>query len=195
MSDLNNLDVVGLLQEHGAFLDGHFELPSGMHSQSYVQASLMMQYPNIAHKVAIAMAAKFPQDIDVVLASSIGSVVIGQEIARVKKARAIFSEKVGGIATLRRNFKLTPGEKVLIADDVVTTGKLTSAAVSLVQSYGAKVVGVAAIVDRSTGQLPLNVPVRSLLGYPLRVYSKEECPLCKEGIPVTKVCGSNNPIK
>ncbi|MCX5782860.1 MAG: orotate phosphoribosyltransferase [Elusimicrobia bacterium] len=185
MSKMQHLDVVGVLQEHGAILSGHFQLPSGFHSQSYVQTSLVMQYPNIANKIAKAMSAKFPQIVDVILAPNIGSVVIGQEIARVKKARSIFAEKSGGSMILKHNFKLKEGEKVLLVDDVITTGNLTAEAVSLAMRYGAKVVGVVAIVDRSTGQLPLTVPVRSLINYPLLVYPPDKCPLCAQGIALT----------
>ena len=185
MPNPNNLDVVGILQEHAAILSGHFQLPSGFHSQSYVQTSLVMQYPHIAQKVAKAMAAKFPQEVDVVLAPTANTVVIGQEVARVKKARSIFAEKVNGVMVLKRGFKLREGEKVLVVDDVITTGGLTSGAVSLVQRFRAQVVGVVAVVDRSTGELPLRVPVRALISYPLQVYSPEECPLCKQRIPLT----------
>jgi len=185
MSKFNNLDVIGLLQEHGALLDGHFKLPSGFHSQSYVQTSLVMQYPHIAQRVAKAMLAKFPQDVDVILAPTPKTAVIGQEIARIKKARSIFAEKSNGVLVLKSNFKIAPGEKVLVVDDVITTGNLSAGAVSLAQIYGARVVGVAALVDRSTGALALTVPMRALLSYPLQVYPPESCPLCREGIPLT----------
>ncbi|MFA6583258.1 MAG: orotate phosphoribosyltransferase [Elusimicrobiaceae bacterium] len=185
MSELNNLDVVGLMQEHEAILNGHFQLPSGFHSQSYVQTALLMQYPHIAQKVASALAAKFPGAVDVVLAPTAKIAIIAQEVARVKKARAIFAEKTGNGLLLKRNFKIEEGEKVLVVDDVITTGNLTGTAVVLAQRYGAKVVGVAAIVDRSTSDLPLNVPMRALLSYPLQVYPPDKCPLCKDGIPLS----------
>ena len=96
MTRLSKLDVIGLLQEHGAIVNGHFQLPSGLHSQTYVQTALVLQYPHLAQKVAKAMAGKFPQGVDVVMSPAMGAVVIGQEVARVKKARAIFTERVGG---------------------------------------------------------------------------------------------------
>jgi len=185
MSHMDKLDIVGLLQEHGAILNGHFQLPSGFHSQSYVQPSLVMQYPHIANRIAKAMAAKFYQDVDVVMAPSVGSMVIGQEVARVKKARSIFAEKVGGIMMLKRSFNLREGEKVLVIDDVITTGNMIASAVSMVQRFGARVVGVVAVVDRSTGALPVHVPVRALVSYPLQVYPPDKCPLCSQGIPLT----------
>ena len=185
MPKFNNLDVVGVLQEHEAILNGHFQLPSGFHSQSYVQTSIIMQYPNIAHKIAKAMASKFPQSVDVVMAPGGGTIVVGQEVARVKNARSIFAEKINGVMVLKRNFSLQEGEKVLVVDDVITTGMLVGEAVALVQRYGAKVAGIVAIVDRSTGDLPLNVPVRALLTYPLQVYQPDKCPLCAQNIPLT----------
>lgn len=185
MSELNNLDVVGLLQEHDAILNGHFQLPSGFHSQSYVQTSLLMQYPHIAHKVASALAGKFPNTVDVVLAPTARVAVIAQEVARVKKCRAIFAEKTPGGLILKRNFKIEAGEHVLVVDDVITTGNLTGRAVVLAQRFGAKVIGVAAIVDRSTGNLSLTVPARALLSYPLQVYPPHKCPLCADNIPLT----------
>ena len=109
MSKLGKLDVVGLLQEHGAILSGHFRLPSGFHTQTYIQTSLVMQYPNLAQKVAKEMASKFPQEINVVISPSVGSMVIGQEVARVKKARSIFTERINGVMVLKRDFKIAEG--------------------------------------------------------------------------------------
>ena len=185
MPNPNNLDAVGILQEHGAILNGHFQLPSGFHSQSYVQTSMVMQYPHIAQKIARAMSSKFAQEADVIMAPTAQTHVIAQEVARVRKARAIFAEKTGGAMTLRRNFRLREGERVLIVDDVITTGTLTSAAVALVQRHNARVIGVVAIVDRSTGDLPLRVPVRALISYPLQVFAADDCPLCGQHVPLT----------
>src|SRR3989339_816674 len=96
MSKLGKFDVVGLLQEHGAILNGHFQLPTGFHTQTYIQTSLIMQYPHLAQKVAKEMASKFAQEVNVVISPSVGSMVIGQEVARMKKARAIFTERING---------------------------------------------------------------------------------------------------
>ncbi|MCK5106121.1 MAG: orotate phosphoribosyltransferase, partial [Elusimicrobiales bacterium] len=122
MAKSRKLDTLSLLQEHGAILNGHFQIPSGFHTQTYIQPSLALQYPHLAQKIAKEMASKFPQDIDVVISPSLGSVVIGQEVARVKKARAIFTEKINGVMVLKRDFKINPGEKVLIVDDVFNMG-------------------------------------------------------------------------
>ena len=124
MSKLSKFDVVGLLQEHGAILNGHFQLPSGFHTQTYIQTSLVMQYPHLAQKVAREMGSKFAQEINVVISPSVGSMVIGQEVARVKKARSIFTERINGVMVLKRDFKIAEGERALIVDDVLNTGRL-----------------------------------------------------------------------
>ena len=185
MSKLGKFDVVGLLQEHGAILNGHFQLPSGFHTQTYIQTSLVMQYPNLAQKVAKEMASKFPQEINVVISPSVGSMVIGQEVARVKKARSIFTERINGVMVLKRDFKIAEGERALIVDDVLNTGRLCSEAINLARGYGAKVIGVVAIVDRSTADLTLNVPVRGLISYPLQLFTPDNCPLCRQKMPLT----------
>lgn len=186
MIRMSKSDIVGMLQEHGAILSGHFELLSGLHSPTYIQTAVVLQYPHMAQRLAKAMCAMFPQAADVVLSPSLGGVIIGQEVARIKKCRAIFAERQGGAMVLKREFRLERGEKALIAEDVLTTGRSTSEVVSLAWAYGARIVGVAAIVDRSTAPLPLRIPSRSLVSYPVRVSTPETCPLCARGVPLTK---------
>ncbi|MBU2574683.1 MAG: orotate phosphoribosyltransferase [Elusimicrobia bacterium] len=185
MSKLSKFDVVGLLQEHGAILNGHFQLPSGFHTQTYIQTSLLMQYPHLAQKVAKEMASKFPQEVNVVISPSVGSMVIGQEVARVKKARSIFTERINGVMVLKRDFKIAEGERALVVDDVLNSGRLCGEAINLARGYGAKVIGVVAIVDRSTSDLTLNVPARGLISYPLQLYTPDNCPLCRQKMPLT----------
>ena len=181
---MGKADVISMLQEHGAIAEGHFQLPSGLHSPSYVEIAVVMQYPNLAHRLGKALAAKFPQGIDVVVSPAMGGILIGQEVARVKKCRAIFTERSGAEMGLKRDFRLSRGEKVLVVEDVMTTGHSTSAVVNLAGVYGAKVVGVAAVLDRSMNALPLRVPVRALASYPVRVHPPENCPLCARGEPL-----------
>ena len=178
--------VLAMLQEQGAIVSGHFELLSGLHSQTYIQTAVVLQYPHLAQKLAKAIDVMFPAQVDLVLSPSMGGVIIGQEVARVKKCRAIFSERAGGAMTLKRDFRIERGEKVLVVEDVLTTGRSTSEVVSLAMAYGAKVVGVAAVVDRSSAALPLRLPVRALVSYPVRVSPPENCALCARGIPLTK---------
>ena len=187
MERITKSDVVGMLQEHGSIISGHFELPSGAHSSTYVQTALVLQYPHLAHKLAKALCAKFPQDVDVVLSPSMGGVIIGQEVARVKKCRAIFAEWSGGLMGLKRDFTLERDERVLVVEDVLNTGRSTGEVVNLALTYGAKVVGVAALVDRSTAPLPLKVPVRALVDYPLQISPPQSCPQCAARTPLTKL--------
>lgn len=185
MTAFNKMDLLGLLQEHGAVVHGHFQLASGLHSPTYVQTALVLQYPNIAQRIARALAAKFLHDVDVVIAPNMVSVVLGQEVARAKKCRAIFTERTGGMMALRRDFRIERGERALVVQDVLTTGRLTAEIVFLAQAYGAKVVGVGAVVDRSVAGLSLCVPVRTLISYPLQVFSPDTCPQCAQKSPLT----------
>ncbi len=187
MTAMNKMDVLGLLQEHGAVVSGHFQLASGLHSPVYIQTALVLQYPHVAQKIAKAIAAKFPQDVDVVVSPGTASVVLGQEVARAKKCRAIFAERTGGMMGFRRDFRLERGEKALIVEDVLTTGRLTGELVALLMAYGAKMVGIGGIVDRSVARLPLSVPVRTLVSYPLVVAPPEGCPQCAAGVPLKDV--------
>lgn len=185
MSSIGKLDILGLLGEHGALLHGHFRLSSGLHSSSYIQTALVLQYPHIAGKIARTLATKFPQQIDCVCSPAVGAVVIGQEVARAKKCRAIFAERVAGGMTLRREFHIEKGEKLLVVEDVLTTGRSTGEVITLARSHGAKVVGVAAIVDRTVSPPGFEVPFRTLLTYPLEVFPPDNCDLCQRNVPLT----------
>lgn len=182
---MKKMDVLGILQEHGAVVSGHFQLASGLHSPVYIQTALVLQYPHVAQKIARALAAKFPGRPDVVISPGMSSVVLGQEVARVHKCRAIFTERNNGMVALRRDFKLERGEKALIIEDVLTTGRLTAEIIALAQAYGARVTGVGAIVDRSPMALCLSVPARTLISYPLQVCAPTACPQCSAGVPLT----------
>lgn len=182
----NNLDVLCLLQEHGAIVEGHFEMPSGFHSQTYIQTSLLLQHPNLAQKIAGALSEKFIKKTDVILALTPSDSVLAQEVARVRGARAIFASKDdNGEMILKHNFTIKPGEKVLIVDDVAVSGRKINRAIDLVHRLGGDVIGVGVIVDRSMGYLPLTVPLRALLAYPVQTFSATQCPLCAAKIPFT----------
>ncbi|MBI3552317.1 MAG: orotate phosphoribosyltransferase [Elusimicrobia bacterium] len=184
MSVMKKMDVLGVLQEHGAVVSGHFQLASGLHTPVYLQTALVLQYPHVAQKIAKALVSKFPSGVEVVISPGMSSAILGQEMARLYKCRAIFAERVGEMVALRRDFKLERGERILIVEDVVTTGKLTAEMVALAQAYGAKVAGVGAIVDRSMKGLTLSVPVRTLISYPLQVHAPASCPQCAAGVPL-----------
>lgn len=184
----NNLDVLCLLQEHGAILEGHFVMPSGFHSQTYIQTSLLMQHPHLAQRIAGALSEKFIKKADVIMALTPSDSVLAQEVARVRGVRAIFASKDDdGQMVFKHNFTIKEGEQVLIVDDVAVSGRKINKAIELVGKHGGDVLGVGVIVDRSMGYLPLTVPLRSLLSYPMQTFTAAECPLCAAKIPFTEV--------
>lgn len=185
MTRMGKMDVLGLLQEHGAVVGGHFRLASGLHTPVYLQTALVLQYPHVAQKIAKALAAKFTAPADVVISTGMSSVVLGQEVARAKKCRAIFTERVGGAMAFRRDFRLERGERALVVVDVLTTGRSNGEVVALAQAYGARVIGVGAMVDRSSSQLCLGVPARGLVGYPLQAAPPDSCAQCQAGVPLS----------
>ena len=188
----NNMDVLCLLQEHGAILEGHFVMPSGFHSQTYIQTTLLMQHPNLAQKIAGALSEKFSKPADVVMALTPSDSILAQEVARVRGIRAIFASKDdNGQMILKHSFNIKEGENVLIVDDVAVSGRKINKAIELVSQLGGNVIGVGVIVDRSMGYLPLTVPLRALLSYPMQTFTAKECPLCAANIPLTEVEGLN----
>jgi len=189
MTLMKKMDVLGLLQEHGAVVSGHYQLASGLHSPVYVQTALVLQYPHVAQKLAKALASKFQQRPDVIISPGMSSVVLGQEVARIFKCRAIFTERKSNMVALRRDFRLERGEKALIVEDVLTTGRLTAEIIELAKAYGAKVLGVGAVVDRSTQPICLSVPVRTLISFPLEVVAPDACAQCVNGVPLTDASG------
>lgn len=180
------IDIVSILGENAAVSDGHFELPCGLHIQSYVDTSVIMQYPSIAAKVARALADLFDKKIDVVFSATAENSIIAQEVARVKNARSIFAITEDGVMKLKGGMTIRPGENVLIVDNVTMTGRKVREAANLVGLLSAHAVGVAVIVDRSEGGAIGNLPLRSLLSYPLDTYKPEDCPMCKAKTKLNK---------
>ena len=184
----NNTNILCLLQEHGAILEGHFAMPSGFHSQTYIQTSLLLQHPNLAQRIAGALSDKFTKSIDVIMALTPSNSVLAQEVARVRGVRAIFASKDDqGEMILKHNFTIKEGENVLLVDDVAVSGRKINKAIELIGRLKGNVVGVGVIVDRSMGYLPLTVPLRSLLAYPMQTFTAKECPLCAAKIPFTEL--------
>ena len=180
----NNMDVLCLLQEHGAILEGHFVMPSGFHSQTYIQTSLLMQHPHLAQRIAGALSDKFTKKADVIMALTPSDSVLAQEVARARGVRAIFASRGDdGEMILKHNFTIKEGENVLIVDDVAVSGRKINKAIELVGKLGGNVIGVGVIVDRSMGYFPLAVPLRALLSYPMQTFCAKECPLCAAQIP------------
>ena len=171
-----------LLRRTEALLEGHFVLTSGLHSSHYIQCARTLQHPQHAEALGGCLADRF-QDyaVDAVISPAVGGLIIGHETARALGARALFGERDNGVMALRRGFALQPGERVVIVEDVVTTGGSVRELIRLVQDLEGAVVGVGAILDRSGGQVDLDVPLRPLLTMQVPTYQPEACPLCQQG--------------
>ena len=171
----------------GGLLEGHFCLTSGLHSAGYLQCALVLQHPREAEACGAALADQLRGlDAQVVLSPALGGIIIGQEVARALAIRAIFAERQDGRLVLRRGFTLESGERVLVVEDVVTTGGSTRETIDVARETGAVVVGAAAIIDRSDGQRLLDVPFYSLAEVLLPKFEPESCPMCLAGQLVVK---------
>jgi orotate phosphoribosyltransferase len=181
-------EALELYRRTGAYLEGHFRLSSGLHSPGYMQSALVLQHPADAASLGTGIA-EYVESFrpTVVLSPALGGLIIGHEVARALGVRAIFAERAGGAAlTLRRGFTLAPSDRVLVVEDVFTTGKSTRETMEVARQAGAAVVGAAAIVDRSGGTIDFGVPSYALVRLAVPVYEPEQCPLCAQGIPVVK---------
>jgi orotate phosphoribosyltransferase len=171
----------------GALLEGHFRLSSGLHSPGYLQCALVLQFPTDAEALGAALAERVRSlGATAVLSPALGGIVIGQEVARGLGVRALFAERQDGTLTLRRGFALSPDDKVLVVEDVVTTAGSTRETIAVAQRHGATVVGACSIVDRSNGKHGLELPYAALLPMDLPTYQESECPLCKQGVEIVK---------
>jgi orotate phosphoribosyltransferase len=176
-----------ILVKSGAFQEGHFKLSSGLHSRGYLQCALILQYPEYAEIIARDLANRFiKQKCDLVLTPALGGIVLGQELARVLKCRAIFAERQDDEMNLRRGFYIQDGERVLLAEDVVTTGGSVLTLRKIVQSSDAKVVGYTVICDRSGGRFTPPEGIESWISLNIETYSPEACPLCAQGVAIQK---------
>ena len=181
---MNQEEMKELFKKHNALLNGHFLLSSGLHSDTYFQSALILQHPEVAQVLAQNLKEKIVQvvkDIDVVVSPAMGGVIIGHEMGRAFGTRAIFTERVDGKVTLRRGFSVSKGEKVLVVEDVITTGLSTREVIESLKETGAEIVAVWSLVDRSAGKVDFGVPRFSLLSLEVKSYKPEECPLCKDG--------------
>ena len=179
--------ILDLFRRVGALLEGHFRLTSGLHSPGYLQCALVLQHPGEAEACGAAIAGRVAAlGVQTVLSPALGGIVIGHEVARALGARAIFAERQDGALTLRRGFSLARGERVLVVEDVVTTGGSTRETIEVARAAGAKVVGAAAIIDRSGGQQGLDVPFHALAAVAFPTYQQDACPMCASGQPVVK---------
>ena len=180
-------ELLDLFRRSGALLEGHFRLTSGLHSPGYLQCALVLQHPPHAEALGRAIAER-ARDLraTLVLSPALGGVVIGHEVARALGVRAIFAERQDGALTLRRGFIIGESDRVLVVEDVLTTGGSTRETMQVARAAGGEVVGAAAIVDRSGGAARFDVPFAALLEIALPTYEPDTCPLCVQGRPVVK---------
>jgi orotate phosphoribosyltransferase len=179
--------LLDLFRRSGALLEGHFRLSSGLHSSGYLQSALVLQYPVHAEAVGRSLG-DLVRDLrpTIVLSPALGGIVIGHEVARALGVRAIFAERQDGVFMLRRGFAIAESDRVLVVEDVLTTGGSTRETMQVAAAAGGRVVGVASIVDRSGGTLTFDVPLRALLEVRLPTFQPDACPLCAQGLPVVK---------
>ncbi len=181
-------DILKLLESVGAIRQGHFELSSGRHSGTYIQCALVLAHPVHAEQLGRALADRF-RDLSVacVVSPALGGIIIGHEVARGLGVRALFVERDrSGLMALRRGFELNPGERVLVVEDVWTTGGSTRETIGVVEQEGGLAVAAGALIDRSGGRLELNVPSRALLEMDVPSFEPDECPLCRTGSAATR---------
>lgn len=180
--------VLQIFRETSALLEGHFLLRSGLHSQQYFQCALALQYPRHAETLCRALAEKLKATgATTVISPAMGGLFIGHEIGRALGLRHIFAEKnAAGKLELRRNFKIAPGEKLLVVEDVITKGGRVQETVDIVRQNGGDVVSVGVLVDRSEGNVSFGAPVVSLCKLQIETFVPASCPLCKAGQPVVK---------
>lgn len=186
MTDPTN-KMMEIFLKTDALLNGHFLLTSGRHSNQYFQCAKVLQYPIYTEQVCQPISDFFKDyEIDTVAAPAMGGIIVGYEVARQLGKRAIFAEREDKALVLRRGFSFNPGEKVLVCEDVVTTGGSVFEVIDIVRNAGAILVGVGFLVDRSNGKVQFGVPQVSSIKLDVVSYPPEECPYCKEGIPVVK---------
>jgi orotate phosphoribosyltransferase len=183
-------EILTIFRETGVMLEGHFLLTSGRHSDKYMQCARLFQYPDIAEKFAKELAGKF-SGVDLVAGPALGGIIIAYEVSRHLNVRNVFAERDNGQMTLRRGFEIPKGARVLVVEDVVTTGGSVREVMELVRSLGGEVAGVGSIVDRSDGKVDFGVPFAAVLSMEVVSWVPDQCPLCHDGWPLVKP-GSRN---
>jgi orotate phosphoribosyltransferase len=176
-------EILKLLEQVGAIRQGHFELSSGRHSGTYIQCALVLAHPQHAEQLGHALADVFKDhSIACVVSPALGGIIVGYEVARALGVRSLFVERDrSGQMALRRGFELKPGERVLVIEDVWTTGGSTREAIGVVEQEGGLAVAAGALIDRSGGRLELNIPASALLEMDVPSYEPDDCPLCRAG--------------
>jgi orotate phosphoribosyltransferase len=179
--------VLELMEELGALHRGHFLLSSGRHSDTYFQCARILQYPDLARELGAALGALFAgETCDLVVSPALGGILVGHEVARALGRRFVFTERKDGVMAIRRGFTIDKGEKVIIAEDVVTRGTSLLEVRDVVEAQGGRVVGLTSIVDRTAGDVALPLPLRALARVSVESWEPADCPLCAAGLDVVK---------
>jgi orotate phosphoribosyltransferase len=178
-----------ILNKLGALQTGHFRLTSGRHSDRYMQCARLFEHPSESEDLCARLAGAFLRggtSADTVAGPALGGVIMAYEVARALGARNIFTERENGVMTLRRGFKVESGERVLVVEDVVTTGGSVKEVIGIIREAGAVVVGIGAIVDRSGGRVDFGVDFKALASLDIKSWDEAECPLCAQDVPLIK---------
>ncbi|KJS48908.1 orotate phosphoribosyltransferase [Desulfosporosinus sp. BICA1-9] len=176
-----------IFRKSSALLEGHFLLTSGKHSAQYMQCAQVLQYPERAAILAEGLASVFRDlEIQTVIGPATGGILVSHEVAKALGVRSLFTERENGIMRLRRGFTLSPGERVLVVEDVITTGGSVREVLSVVREFEAIPVGVGVLVDRTGGTVDFGLPQSSIIQLEIQAYEAQECPLCAQGIPAIK---------
>ncbi|MBI1872513.1 MAG: orotate phosphoribosyltransferase [Acidobacteria bacterium] len=184
---MDRQELLDLFRRSGALLEGHFRLSSGLHSSGYLQCALVLQHPDAAARIGAALGEKLRvYRPTAILSPALGGIIIGHEIARALGARAIFAERQDGALMLRRGFILAEAERIVVIEDVLTTGGSTRETIQIARASGALVVAVGAIVDRSAERAALDLPFHALLEITFPQYEPHACPLCEQGLAIEK---------
>jgi len=179
--------LLTLLQETGAMLDGHFLLTSGRHSNVYIEKFRVLEHPHALDDVCRAMAETVEnQNAELVLGAAIGGILIAGGVGRHLAVKHIFSERVDGKMELRRGFSIIKGQRIIIVEDIITTGGSVFELIQLAKDYEAEIIHVVNLVDRSSGEVNFEVPTTALLTIPSESWEPEDCPLCQQGIAITQ---------
>ncbi len=179
--------IIEVLKEAGVLLEGHFLLTSGRHSNKYLQCAKIFQQTKYSEELCKDLAEKFKDDgIDIVIGPALGAVQMAYEVSRWLDVKNIFTERDNGVMTLRRNFTIEEGQRVLVVEDVVTTGGSVKEVIEIVKGFGGVVAGVGVIVDRTGGKIDFGTRLESVISVEVESYLPEECPLCKQGIRFIK---------
>ncbi|EHQ91504.1 orotate phosphoribosyltransferase [Desulfosporosinus youngiae] len=184
---LTPAEYLDVFKKSEALLDGHFLLTSGKHSAQYMQCAQVLQYPDRAAILAEGLASQFrDMGVQTVIGPATGGILVAHEVAKALGVRSLFTERENGVMRLRRGFALSPGERVLVVEDVITTGGSVREVLAVVQEFGATALGVGVLVDRTGGKVDFGLPQCSIIQLNIQAFEAQECPLCAQGIPAVK---------